>query len=498
MPPIFRDLGVPAELADSLTARGIGEPFPIQAATLPDSLAGRDVCGRAPTGSGKTLAFGLAVAARKEVAEPHRPWGLVLVPTRELAAQVTEELSMLLAPFRATAVAVYGGTGYEHQRRALRRAVDVVVACPGRLEDLLANGDLTLDAVSVVVLDEADRMADMGFVPAVRRILDLTRDDRQVLLFSATLDGDVDKIVREYMTDPVRHDVIGLEEPGDVTHAFWNVAQADRVRITASVVREHGSTIVFSRTRHGADRIAKQLGQLGITAVALHGSRTQSQRDTALAAFVDGRASALVATDVAARGIHVPAVGCVVHFDPPADHKDYTHRSGRTGRAGAEGYVVTLVTPDKRKDVAALQRALKMSVPTEVPAVQPAPPSARPAVVAPAPKADRPANKSNLQRSSKPGARPGRQDRPRQERPRQHGPRPDHAGPRSGSPADGIVKLWNSKKGYGFIVHRGRDVFVHVSAVQASGLSGLEPGQRVEFDLQPGRRGDEAHRLRVS
>ena len=494
MPPTFRDLGVPAELADSLAARGIAEPFPIQAATLPDSLAGRDVCGRAPTGSGKTLAFGLAVAARKEVAEPNRPWGLVLVPTRELAAQVTEELSLLLAPFGATAVSIYGGTGYEHQRRALRRAVDVVVACPGRLEDLLANRDLTLDAVSVVVLDEADRMADMGFVPAVRRILDLTAPGRQVLLFSATLDGDVDKIVREYMTDPARHDVIGLEEPGDVTHAFWNVAQADRVRITASVVREHGSTIVFSRTRHGADRIAKQLGQLGITAVALHGSRTQSQRDTALAAFVDGRASALVATDVAARGIHVPAVGCVVHFDPPADHKDYTHRSGRTGRAGAEGFVVTLVTPDKRKDVASLQRALGLSLPTIPPAVTLAPQSAKPAVVAPAPRAARPANKSNLQRPT-PGARPGRTDRGA--RP-QHGPRP--SGPSGGGrgAADGVVKLWNQKKGYGFIVHRGRDVFVHVSAVQASGLGGLEVGQRVEFELQQGRKGDEAHSLRVS
>jgi superfamily II DNA/RNA helicase len=296
------------------------------------------------------------------------------------------------------------------------------------------------------------------------------------------------------MTDPARHDVIGLEEPGDVTHAFWNVAQADRVRITASIVREHGSTIVFSRTRHGADRIAKQLGQLGITAVALHGSRTQSQRDTALAAFVDGRASALVATDVAARGIHVPAVGCVVHFDPPADHKDYTHRSGRTGRAGAEGFVVTLVTPDKRKDVASLQRALGLSLPTIPPSVTLAPQSAKPAVVAPAPRAARPANKSNLQRPT-PGARPGRTDRGA--RP-QHGPRPSGPSGASRGAADGVVKLWNQKKGYGFIVHRGRDVFVHVSAVQASGLGGLEVGQRVEFELQQGRKGDEAHSLRVS
>jgi superfamily II DNA/RNA helicase len=476
VPPTFRELGVPAELSDSLAARGITEPFPIQAAALPDSLAGRDVCGRAPTGSGKTLAFGLAIAARKEVADPRRPWGLVLVPTRELAAQVCDELSLLLAPFRAKAVSIYGGTGYEYQRRALNKGVDVVVACPGRLEDLLANGDLTLDAVTVAVLDEADRMADMGFVPAVRRILDQTTSDRQILLFSATLDGDVDKVVRDYMHDPARHDVLGVDEPGDVTHKFWNVAHVDRVKITASIVEEHGRSIVFSRTKHGADRIARQLGSLGITAVALHGDRTQAQRDRALAAFADGRAVALVATDVAARGIHVDQVGCVVHFDPPADHKDYVHRSGRTGRAGATGHVITLVIPEKRKDVAALQRALKLDVPVTGAGVELAVPSAVRAEVAPA------------------AARPKVQKGPKAHGPKAHGPkgRHDAHGP------SGTVKFYDTRKGYGFIVDdRGKDIFVHVSAVHASGLQALEPGQKVAFDLERGRKGQEAHRLRV-
>jgi superfamily II DNA/RNA helicase len=502
----FRALGVPAEIADSLAARGITEPFPIQAATLPDGLAGRDVCGRAPTGSGKTLAFGIAIAARKEVAEPNRPWGLVLVPTRELAAQVTDELRQLLAPYRATAVSVYGGTGYEPQRRALRKGVDVVVACPGRLEDLLANGDLTLEAVTVAVLDEADRMADMGFVPCVRRILDQTSADRQTLLFSATLDGDVDKIVREYLTDPARHDVVGVDEPGDVSHAFWKVAHVDRVKVTASIIKERGRSIVFSRTKHGADRIARQLGQLGITAVAMHGDRSQAQRDRALAAFHDGRAIALVATDVAARGIHVDDVNCVVHFDPPADHKDYVHRSGRTGRAGATGFVVTLVIPEKQKDVAALQRALKMTEPLTGAGVDLAAPAAKPAVVAPpqAPKAQpKPAPKKattlarDRDRVSRHQSRVFEAAAERGPKTRRDTAAPSGVGTTNGVPT-GTVKFFDPKKGFGFIVDgRGKDIFVHVSAVQASGLRGLEPGQRVTFDLETGRKGQEAHQLRI-
>jgi superfamily II DNA/RNA helicase len=460
----FRELGLSAELSDALAARGILAPFPIQAATLPDALAGRDVCGRAPTGSGKTLAFGLAIAAHREVAEPRRPWALVLVPTRELAAQVQDELAMLLRPVGASAVAVYGGTAYGQQRRALAKGVDVVVACPGRLEDLLANGDVLLDAVSVAVLDEADRMADMGFVPAVRRILDRTPSTRQTLLFSATLDGDVDDVVRDYLHDPARHDVVGIDRPGDVTHAFWTVAHRDRVGVAASIVKEHGRTIVFSRTKHGADRIARQLARHGVSAVALHGDRSQAQRDRALADFADGRATALVATDVAARGIHVPEVACVVHFDPPADHKDYVHRSGRTGRAGATGLVVTLAVPDKREHVAALARSLKMTIDVCEP--------------------DIPTDAASVAKAAVTPSR-GRDSRHRKGR---HGPtRPT-----------GTVKFFDGRKGYGFIVDaRGREIFVHVSALQASGLRALESGQKVAFELEPGRKGQEAHRLHV-
>jgi superfamily II DNA/RNA helicase len=378
----FAELGVPAALAARLSARGIDEPFPIQAATLPDALAGRDLCGRAPTGSGKTLAFGLAIAARVAKAAPHHPTALVLVPTRELAAQVRDELSTLLD--RRRVLAVYGGTGYEGQRRPLAKGVDVVVACPGRLEDLLASGVVKLDRAGIVVLDEADRMADMGFMPAVRRILDRTPADRQTLLFSATLDGEVDALVQRYQRDPARHEVHTPEdEQGDVEHLFWDVPRADRVRSVAKAIERHGRTVVFCRTRHGADRIAKQLGALGVQAVALHGSRTQAQRDRAIAAFSSGRVDALVATDVAARGIHVDGVTCVVHLDPPATDKDYIHRSGRTGRAGASGTVISIVAEDQRAAVRALQRSLGLGPAREEAGPRPQRPAARPGRPAP-------------------------------------------------------------------------------------------------------------------
>ena len=329
----------------SLADRGIVAPFPIQAATIPDALAGRDVSGRAPTGSGKTLAFGVAVAARVKEATPRRPAALVLVPTRELATQVRHELALLVSR-RVGVVAIFGGVGYEAQRRALSKGVGVVVACPGRLEDLLQNGDLTLDAVRTVVLDEADRMADMGFLPAVRRILDRVSADRQTMLFSATLDGDVDTLVRRYQRDPIRHEVPTDPTDGErVVHLEQPTARHDRVAATAELIRTHGPTIVFCRTRRGADRVAIQLRGLGVRVAAMHGSRSQNQREQALAAFMAGRVDALVATDVAARGIHVDGVGCVVHFDAPEDDKAYTHRSGRTGRAGAAGVVVSLAVP---------------------------------------------------------------------------------------------------------------------------------------------------------
>ena len=336
MSPSFAGLGVPAPLCATLARRGIAEPFPIQTATLPDVLAGRDVAGKAPTGSGKTLAFALAIAARAASAgpvRPRRPRALVLVPTRELAAQVQGEIAAFVDQPVAT---VYGGVGYGPQRRLLARGVSAVVACPGRLEDLVATGDIHLDSADLVVLDEADRMADMGFLPAVRRLLDQTPADRQTLLFSATLDGDVDTLVRRYQRDPAHHEVAGADgDDVEVDHLFWRTAREARIAVTADIVQRVGSTIVFSRTRHGADRITRQLARAGVGAVAIHGRRSQAQRDRALAQFRDGRAPALVATDVAARGIHVDGVACVVHFDMPDDPKDYVHRSGRTGRAGS-------------------------------------------------------------------------------------------------------------------------------------------------------------------
>ena len=369
MSPSFADLGVPAEFVSVLARRGITEPFPIQTSTLPPALAGRDVCGKAPTGSGKTFAFGIAMLARVERAEPRRPTALVLVPTRELAAQVRDELAPLAQVAGRTIGAFYGGTGYESQRRMLRKGLDIVVACPGRLEDLLSQNDLRLDDVSFVVLDEADRMADMGFLPAVKRLLDKTSKQRQTLLFSATLDGDVDVLIKRYQTNPTTHEVETDEaDAGDVAHRFWTVDRGDRVAVTARLVRQHGSTVVFCRTKHGADRLAKQLGNAGVGAVAIHGNRSQGQRERALADFSNGRALALVATDVAARGIHVDDVGCVVHFDPPPDPKDYVHRSGRTGRAGADGVVVTLVTPDVQKIVRTMLRGTDLDWSFEAPA----------------------------------------------------------------------------------------------------------------------------------
>ncbi|MHB8505264.1 MAG: DEAD/DEAH box helicase, partial [Acidimicrobiales bacterium] len=384
----FAALGLPEALVTTLARQGITEPFPIQAATLSDALAGRDVCGKAPTGSGKTLAFGLPLLAGLAGADhwsaPRRPQALILLPTRELAAQVAGVLTPLASAVGARVATVYGGVGYQPQRAALRKGVDLLVACPGRLEDLLSQGDVELGEVRWAVLDEADRMADMGFLPAVRRLLDRVRPDRQMLLFSATLDGDVDVIVRRYLRDPARHEVPGDEDTnGDVTHLWWRTTPEERTAVTAELVRSHAPAMVFCRTRHGADRLCRRLEAAGVTTAPVHGSRSQPQRDRALAAFAAGHVDALVATDVAARGIHVDGVAVVVHFDPPADHKDYTHRSGRTGRAGADGIVVTLVTPETAKAVAGLQKALghrQATTPPDAAALPAAPPRVVPAV----------------------------------------------------------------------------------------------------------------------
>jgi superfamily II DNA/RNA helicase len=365
MPPTFADLGVPPTLCARLAELGITEPFPVQAATLPDALAGRDVCGKAPTGSGKTIAFGLPLLARVGQATSRRPKALVLVPTRELASQVEEQLTVLSAGSRTRVLAVYGGAGMQQQIRRLERGVEVVVATPGRLKDLLDRRSLRLDDVEIAVVDEADRMADMGLLPEVRRLLDQVRTDRQTLLFSATLDGDVDVLVRHYQRDPARHEAASIEEQGEVTHRFWSVPRADRIHVATAIVERAWPAIVFSRTRHGADRLSKQLNRNGVRAAAIHGDRSQSQRERALEDFARGAVSVLVATDVAARGIHVDGVACVLQYDPPAADKDYVHRAGRTGRAGEPGTVITLVTPEKEKAVRTLQRELRRREPIE-------------------------------------------------------------------------------------------------------------------------------------
>ena len=358
----FASLGVPEDLVSVLSKQGIEAPFPIQAATLKDALAGRDVSGRAPTGSGKTLAFGLAIVTKTCKAKPRKPHALVLVPTRELAAQVETVLRPLAKQRHLHTATVYGGVGYGDQRRNLNNGTDILVACPGRLEDLMESHSVDLSDVQIAVIDEADRMADMGFLPAVKRILDKCKTDRQTLLFSATLDGDVDFLVKHYQRSPVRHEVhTPEEEQGDVVHHFWRVERHERLTFTKQVLAKHSPVIVFCRTRHGADRLAKQLSQEGIAAAPIHGSRTQPQRDKALADFQSGRVKALIATDVAARGIHVDDVSCVVHFDPPSTDKDYVHRSGRTGRAGADGTVISFVGREVLKDVKILQRQLKMN-----------------------------------------------------------------------------------------------------------------------------------------
>jgi superfamily II DNA/RNA helicase len=360
----FAELGLPEPLVATLARRGITNPFPIQAITIPDVLAGRDVTGRAPTGSGKTLAFGLPALARLGRGKSRRPRGLILSPTRELADQILTELQPLAKAAGRSIVAVYGGVSYGPQRSRLQQGIDLLVACPGRLEDLIAQGVVDLRDVDQVIVDEADRMADMGFLPAVRRILDMTSTDRQTVLFSATLDGDVAVLTERYQRNPVRHESdLQDDDAGSAEHHFWKVERADRTAHVARVVSSASPSIVFTRTRHGADRLAKQLAGAGVTAVALHGGRSQQQRNRALKDFSSGRSQALVATDVAARGIHVDGVASVVHFDPPEDEKAYVHRSGRTARAGAGGMVVSLVDGSQVKGAQRIQRALGIESP---------------------------------------------------------------------------------------------------------------------------------------
>ncbi|MFJ9430944.1 DEAD/DEAH box helicase [Streptomyces sp. NPDC101490] len=356
----FDALDMPAALLAALGAQGLTVPFPIQGATLPNSLAGRDVLGRGRTGSGKTLAFGLAVLARTtgQRAEPRQPLALVLVPTRELAQQVTDALTPYARAVRLRLATVVGGMPIGRQASALRGGAEVVVATPGRLKDLIDRGDCRLDRVAVTVLDEADQMADMGFMPQVTALLDQVRPEGQHLLFSATLDRNVDLLVRRYLADPVVHSVDPSQ--GAVTtmeHHVLHVQGADKHRLTTEIAARDGRLIMFLDTKHAVDRLTQDLLGCGVRAAALHGGMSQPQRTRTLAQFKSGHVTALVATNVAARGIHVDHLDLVVNVDPPTDHKDYLHRGGRTARAGESGSVVTLVTPGQRRAVTRLLAA---------------------------------------------------------------------------------------------------------------------------------------------
>ncbi len=357
----FLDLGVPTKLVTVLADLGITTPFPIQAATLPDSLAGRDVLGRGRTGSGKTYAFALPLIARLAAAgttrRPGRPRALILAPTRELATQIDATLAPLARALGLRTLTVFGGVGAGPQISGLRAGVDVLVACPGRLLDHLQNGHVNLDAVEITVLDEADHMADLGFLPVVRRLMDATPRDGQRLLFSATLDGGVDVLVKRFMHAPVTHHVDATDEaPVEMAHHVLHVRHDDRFPVLVDLLAAPGRSVVFTRTKRRAKVLTRQLVAAGVPAVELHGNLAQNARSRNLSAFSDGSAPTLVATDIAARGIHVDDVALVIHADPPVEHKAYLHRSGRTARAGAQGTVITLMTDDQQGDVRDLTR----------------------------------------------------------------------------------------------------------------------------------------------
>ncbi|WP_281287532.1 DEAD/DEAH box helicase [Rudaeicoccus suwonensis] len=351
--PTFADLDLPASLVERLARDGITSPFPIQVATIPDALAGRDVLGRGRTGSGKTLAFGLPALTRLAAggkARPNQPRAIVLVPTRELAMQVSDALQPLVHVIGLRHKLVAGGMPYEPQLSALERGVDLLIATPGRLIDLMERGAADLSRVEIAVLDEADHMAEMGFLEAITQILDEVPTDGQRLLFSATLDRGIDTVVEKYLTDPVEHATDdGTASVTTMAHHALLIEPRDKKVVTAQVANRPGRTVVFVRTKLGADRVAGELRDQGVLAASLHGGLNQGQRNKVLNAFKDGKVPVLVATDVAARGIHVDEVGVVLQVDPPADHKDYLHRAGRTARAGEKGTVVTLALPHQRR-----------------------------------------------------------------------------------------------------------------------------------------------------
>ncbi|KOX00878.1 hypothetical protein ADK65_13950 [Streptomyces sp. NRRL B-1140] len=423
----FADLALPARLLATLGREGVTAPFPIQAATLPNSLAGRDVLGRGRTGSGKTLAFGLAALARTagRRAEPRQPLALVLVPTRELAQQVTDALTPYARSVSLRLATVVGGMSIGRQASALRGGAEVVVATPGRLKDLIDRGDCRLDHVDITVLDEADQMADMGFMPQVTALLDQVRPGGQRMLFSATLDRNVDRLVRTYLHDPVVHSVD--PSAGAVTtmeHHVLHVHDADKHRTTTEIAARDGRVIMFLDTKHAVDRLTRHLLSSGVRAAALHGGKSQPQRTRTLGQFKSGDVTVLVATNVAARGIHVDNLDLVVNVDPPSDHKDYLHRGGRTARAGESGTVVTLVTPGQRRGMSRLmtsagitpQVAQVRSGEAELSRITGAQAPSGVPVVIPAPRAERPRGASASSRGRR-GRRPaGEAARPRAQR----------------------------------------------------------------------------------
>ena len=364
MTKTFEQLGVAPDLCHALSERGITTAFPIQEMSIPDILAGRDVCGTAKTGSGKTLAFGLPMLQILPKAKPGRPTGIALVPTRELATLVRDELLPLAHARGIRITAIYGGDPIEKQIKALKAGVDLAVCTPGRAIDLIERGDLSVEDVKNVIIDEADRMADMGFLPQVEWILRNVEVGHQTLLFSATLDGAVDTLVRWYQHEPARHEV---ESKGatveQMTHRFITVHEMDKAKVAATIVGASGRTMIFSNTKHGADRLADKLDELGVSAQAIHGDLRQNMREKALSNFSAGKLQVLVATDVAARGIHVDEVDVVIHYDPPSDHKNYLHRSGRTARAGEDGLVVSLVLWNQELEVKRIQKRLGLDIP---------------------------------------------------------------------------------------------------------------------------------------
>ena len=358
------NLGVDEQIVSSLIKRGIKTPFPIQSLTIPDALRGNDVCGKAKTGSGKTLAFGIPMVQNlDQPSGDNNPRGLIMVPTRELATQVKEELDPLLNGKSMSAVAIYGGANIEEQIKAIKLGIDIIVATPGRMIDLLEREEISLQSLEMVVLDEADRMADMGFLPQVEWILRRVERNHQTLLFSATLDGVVNTLIQRYQSNPIMHEVEAKEiTVEEMTHRFLHVHERDKVKVAAAITRSVSRTLIFSNTKAGCDRLVKKLLTEGIRAQAIHGDLRQNIREKALERFASGKLPVLVATDVAARGIHVDGVEVVIHYDPPSDPKTYLHRSGRTARAGTDGLVVTLSLWDEELIVKRLQKRVGLDM----------------------------------------------------------------------------------------------------------------------------------------